>query len=141
MDKYSPVIRSKMMKAVKSKNTNLENFIADFLWKSGVKYRRNTKSLKGKPDFSLKKYKIVLFIDSCFWHGCEEHCRMPKSNISFWNAKIKKNKFRDKQVTEYYLKQNWTILRIWEHDILNNEESIKKKILFTFQTVGAISLL
>ncbi|OGI25396.1 MAG: hypothetical protein A2287_09455 [Candidatus Melainabacteria bacterium RIFOXYA12_FULL_32_12] len=68
-----------MMRAVKSKHTRLEDIVVNELHKRGLRFRRNVKDLKGKPDIAIKKYKIVIFIDSCFWHGCKKHCRMPKS--------------------------------------------------------------
>ncbi|RZV39172.1 MAG: hypothetical protein EVJ48_05430 [Candidatus Acidulodesulfobacterium acidiphilum] len=63
----------------------------------------------------LKKYKTVIFVDSCFWHGCETHLRMPKTRIEYWVAKIERNKARDVEVNEYYKKIGWKLFRIWEH--------------------------
>ena len=76
----------------------------------------------------LPKKKIVIFLDSCFWHGCPEHCRMPKSNISYWEKKIERNKLRDKEVTNYYKSNNFKIFRFWEHDLNKNFEKILKTI-------------
>jgi len=95
MDKYDKATRSRMMRAVKSKSTRLEDKVAHELWKRGFRFRRNVKDLYGKPDIAIKKYKVVVFIDSCFWHGCKEHCRMPESNKEFWEKKIVQNMERD----------------------------------------------
>lgn len=119
-DKYTEEIRSKMMKAVKSKNTKLETLVTKELWQRGVRFRKNVKDILGKPDIAIKKYKLAIFIDSCFWHGCEKHCRMPKSNIEFWENKINRNRDRDKNITETLSKEGWKVLRFWEHDIKNN---------------------
>lgn len=105
------------MRAVKSKNTKIELFLRSKLYKEGLRYRKNNKDLFGKPDISNKKRKIVIFIDSCFWHGCRKHCRMPKSNIEYWTNKIARNIKRDKEVNKHYKKLNWTIMRIWEHEL------------------------
>lgn len=82
-DRISRETRSKNMKAIKSVS-KLEDKIAKELWKKGVRFRRNVKNLKGKPDIAIKKYKIAIFIDSCFWHACPNHGNMPRSNIDYW---------------------------------------------------------
>jgi len=127
-DKVSPKKRSQIMSKIKSKNTRLENKIISDLWKRGFRFRRNVASLTGKPDIAIKKYKIVIFIDSCFWHGCPRHCRMPSSNRTYWEKKIKRNKERDREVTNFYKEKGWHILRIWEHELKNDYENILSKI-------------
>lgn len=127
-DKVSPKKRSQIMSKIKSKNTKLENKIISDLWKRGFRFRRNVASLTGKPDIAIKKYKIVIFIDSCFWHGCPQHCRMPSSNRTYWEKKIKRNKERDREVTNFYKEKGWHILRIWEHELKNDYENILNKI-------------
>ena len=116
------------MQAIKSKNTKIEVKVSRELWSSGFRFRKNVKSLKGKPDIAIKKYKVVIFLDSCFWHGCKEHCRYPSTNKEYWHSKIYRNIQRDKEVTGYYLNHNWNILRIWEHDIKENFTSTIEKI-------------
>lgn len=105
------------MQAIRSSHTKLENDTIKELWKRGFRFRRNVEGLVGKPDIAIKKYKIVVFIDSCFWHGCELHCRLPVSNKDYWRSKINRNRLRDVEVTNYYRKNNWAILRMWEHEI------------------------
>lgn len=83
VDKITPEQRRKIMQAIKSKS-KMEDLVAKELWKSNIRYRRNVKTLFGKPDIAIKKYKVVIFIGSCFWHHCPLHTRMPKSNIEFW---------------------------------------------------------
>lgn len=120
MDNVSKDVRAKTMGAVKCKKTGLENPVFQELRKRGFRYRTNVNTLKGKPDIAIKKYKIAIFIDSCFWHGCKSHCRMPSSNIHYWSEKIKRNKERDLNTTNYYEENGWNILRIWEHEIKYN---------------------
>ncbi|MCY8799527.1 very short patch repair endonuclease [Bacillus spizizenii] len=115
MDKMSKESKSNVMKSIKSVS-QLENLVASALWNRGYRFRRNTKSLFGKPDLSIKKYKVVIFIDSCFWHFCPVHGRIPKSNTDYWNAKYIKNKTRDEEVNTFYRENNWNILRVWEHE-------------------------
>ena len=126
MDNLSKEDRRKAMQAVRSEKTELENKVSKELWKRGLRFRRNVKNMKGKPDIAIKKYRVVIFIDSCFWHGCESHCRLPVSNREYWCSKINRNKLRDIEITNYYKGNNWNILRIWEHVIKEDfEKSIK----------------
>ena len=104
------------MKSIKSES-KLENKVSKALWAKGLRFRKNDKKLFGKPDISIKKYKIVIFIDSCFWHHCEIHGHIPKSNQEYWIKKINRNIERDKKVTQYYKEKNWHIIRLWEHQL------------------------
>ncbi|MCY7858140.1 very short patch repair endonuclease [Bacillus haynesii] len=117
MDKVNKEKRSATMRAVKSKGSKIELMVRKELWKRGLRFRVNTKTLFGKPDISIKKLKLVIFIDSCFWHGCPYHARMPKSNVDFWRNKIERNIERDKEVTNHYKKRGWSIIRVWEHSL------------------------
>ena len=105
------------MGKIKSKDSKIEIDFRKQLWNAGFRYRKNAKNYFGKPDIVLKKYKTVIFIDSCFWHGCKRHCRMPSSNKKYWKQKIKSNKQRDKEVGKYYKKIGWKVIRIWEHGL------------------------
>jgi DNA mismatch endonuclease, patch repair protein len=106
--------RIKNMKAIKSQSA-LENRVSKALWKMGFRFRKNVK-LPGKPDIALKKYKIVIFIDSCFWHLCPVHGNMQKSNQDYWEKKLERNRKRDIEVSTYYRDNGWHILRVWEHE-------------------------
>lgn len=131
MDKVSKEIRRKTMQAIKAEHTKLEDGVIKELWKRGIRFQRNVKDLFGKPDIAIKKYKLAIFIDSCFWHGCELHCRLPVSNKDYWCSKIDRNKLRDIEVRNYYRKNDWNMLRIWEHEVKEDfEKSIKSIIDF-----------
>lgn len=108
--------RSKMMSKIRAKS-KLEDLFASELWRRGLRFRRNVRSLKGTPDIAIKKYKIVIFVDSCFWHVCPDHFKRPKSNEEFWGKKFKRNMERDKETTEYYIEMDWNVKRVWEHEI------------------------
>ncbi|WP_274362696.1 very short patch repair endonuclease [Paenibacillus thermotolerans] len=116
-DRVSREVRSKIMAAVRSKRTTLEERISKGLWHRGLRFRKNVKDLIGKPDIAIKKYNVVVFVDSCYWHGCEQHCKMSKSNEQYWINKIERNKQRDEEVTAYYRKNGWHVLRVWEHEM------------------------
>ncbi|MBU1147956.1 MAG: very short patch repair endonuclease [Candidatus Omnitrophica bacterium] len=127
MDNVSKEKRSQIMSLIKSKDTKIERDFRKTLSKSGYRYRKNVKNYYGKPDIVLKRQKTVIFIDSCFWHGCAKHCRVPSSRKKYWVRKIESNKIRDRKVNSYYKKTDWRILRIWEHS-LKNPEKIAKSI-------------
>jgi len=103
-DTVSKQKRSEIMSKVKSKDSKIEVEFRKVIWKAGFRYRKNAKKYFGKPDLVLKKYKTVIFIDSCFWHGCKKHCRIPATNQKYWIDKIERNKQRDKEVNNYYKK-------------------------------------
>ena len=117
------------MGKIKSKETKLEKDFRKLLWKEGIKYRKNSSKHFGKPDIVITSKKLVIFIDSCFWHGCKKHCRIPETNHDYWVNKINRNKERDKEVNVYYKKIGWKIIRIWEHNFNNdNMNKMVKKI-------------
>lgn len=108
--------RRKTMSSIRAVS-KLESIVASELWRKGYRFRRNTKKMIGTPDISIKKYKVVIFIDSCFWHQCPIHGNMPKSNVEFWEKKFARNKERDQEVNEYYEEKEWNIKRVWEHEV------------------------
>lgn len=108
--------RSKTMSSIRAQS-KLENTFSKALWRQGIRFRKNVKKLNGTPDIVIQKYKIVIFIDSCFWHGCPLHFKRPNTNQEFWDQKIFRNKKRDEEVDLYYLQNGWNLKRIWEHEI------------------------
>lgn len=116
-DSVSKETRSRTMRAIRSSKTSLEQKFSRALWNKGARFRRNVSSLKGKPDIAIRSLKVVIFLDSCFWHGCRYHCRMPSSRRGYWVKKIENNKNRDKQVNAFYRKSGWRAMRVWEHSI------------------------
>lgn len=107
------------MQAVKSHNSKIELALSKELWKRGYRYRKNDKTVFGKPDLTFKKYKIAVFVDSEFWHGENWETRKHdhKSNQEFWYTKIERNISRDKEVNEYLEKAGWKVLRFWGKQI------------------------
>lgn len=120
--------RSKIMSRVRGRNTKLEQSVSHILWRNGFRFRKNVLTLYGKPDIAIKKYKIVIFIDSCFWHGCDNHFKLPVKNTDYWNKKITRNIERDEEVTLYYRDVNWTLIRVWEHDLKSHFSLVIYKI-------------
>lgn len=121
MDVHSEKIRSYNMSRIKGKNTKPEETVRKFLFSKGIRYRKNVKNLPGKPDIVLKKYKTVVFVNGCFWHG-HEKCRyfvMPKSNTEFWNEKILRNINRDNKTYETLMNSGWNVITVWECERCN----------------------
>ena len=104
------------MQAVKGKNTSLEKKVAAAFCKRGWRYRRNYAPLPGKPDFAFTKAKVAVFVDGDFWHGW----RYPawKHKLSpYWQAKIERNRWRDRRNFRKLRRLGWTVVRIWGHDV------------------------
>jgi DNA mismatch endonuclease (patch repair protein) len=122
MDRHTPEQRSKNMRAIKSKGTKDEVRLAKALWHLGYRYRKNDKTVFGKPDLTFKKYKVSIFVDSEFFHGKDWATQKDriKSNQEFWYKKIERNIERDKEVNQYLCSDNWTVLRFWSSEIKNN---------------------
>jgi len=126
-------IKNKNMQAVKSSGSQIEKMLGKALWREGLRYRKNDKTVFGKPDFTLKKYKIAIFADSEFWHGKDwdkkkhEH----KSNVEFWHKKIERNMERDREVTEKLNEEGWIVVRFWGKDIKKNLEDCVDKVIRT----------
>lgn len=122
MDKLTKEQRRKNMQAVKSKNSQIEIKFGKAIWAKGYRYRKNDKSVFGKPDFTFKKYKIAIFVDSEFWHGKDWEKRKfdHKSNQEFWHKKIERNIERDKEVNNYLLTREWKVFRFWGNDVKKN---------------------
>lgn len=115
--------RRKNMQAIRSQS-KLENRVSRALWNRGIRFRKNDKSLEGKPDISIKKYKTAIFIDSCFWHACPFHGNRPKSNQGYWDQKLARNKSRDLEVNAFYKNNNWHLKRVWEHEIKEDFDKV-----------------
>lgn len=122
MDNLTHEQRSKIMRAIKGKNTGIELALGKALWTSGLRYRKNDVTVFGKPDFCFKGPKVAVFCDSEFWHGKDWEAKRLKlkSNREFWNAKIERNIERDKEVNEKLDSEGWTVLRFWGEEITNN---------------------
>lgn len=112
-------LRSKTMAKIPSKKTSIERMLASCFRKNKIKYRSG-KHLFGKPDFIMYGHKIAVFCDGDFWHGYNYKENTIKTNSAFWNAKIKRNMERDKEVNRELKGRGWKVIRLWEHEIKKN---------------------
>ena len=122
------------MSQIKGTNTKPEQLLKKALWQAGVRYKTPKKPLFGKPDISLKKYKLVIFVDGTFWHGYswEERKHTIKSNREFWIAKIERNMQRDQDVNAYYQSKGWIVLRFWDFEVKGELGIILNRVLDLF---------
>lgn len=122
MDVLTKEQRRKNMQAIKGSGTKDEVLLAKALWGLGYRYRKNDKTIFGKPDLTFKKYKIAVFVDSEYFHGknwIKEKYRI-KTNRQFWWTKIEGNIRRDLRVNEQLINNGWRVLRFWSKEIRKN---------------------
>ena len=115
-DVHSKETRSYNMSRIKGKDTKPELLVRRFLHKNGFRYRIHVKNLPGKPDIVLPKYRTVIFVQGCFWHG-HEGCKyyvIPKTRTEWWSDKINGNITKDKSARELLIAQGWKVIEIWE---------------------------
>lgn len=113
MDSFDKNTRSRIMAKIKGQDTRPEIIVRKYLYSHGFRYRKNVRDIIGKPDVVIKKYKIIIFVHGCFWHGHDD-CRMPNSNQEYWTNKIDRNKARDKEIQLALKSAGWTVIVIWE---------------------------
>ncbi len=121
MDVHNPHQRSKNMAAIKSTGTKAEIILSKTLWNLGHRYRKNNKTVFGRPDLTFKEHRIAIFIDSEFFHGKDwETRKKPQTNAEFWEKKILRNMERDKEVNEFLQQSSWLVFRFWSKEIDKN---------------------
>ncbi|MBW6512200.1 MAG: very short patch repair endonuclease [Desulfuromonadaceae bacterium] len=114
-DVVDPATRSRMMSGIRGKNTRPEMLIRRHLHARGFRYRLHVATLPGKPDIVLPRYRAVILIHGCFWHGHDCHIfKWPASNESFWRNKITRNMAIDERTNLALHQENWRVLTIWE---------------------------
>lgn len=118
-DNVSKEKRSEIMASVKSKNTKPELFVRRLLFNKGFRFRLHSRSLPGCPDMVFPKYKTVLFVNGCFWHGHEscKRSKLPGQNNQFWAEKQSRNQKRDRENNKILKELGWKVIIVWECQI------------------------
>jgi DNA mismatch endonuclease (patch repair protein) len=127
-DTVSKEQRSRNMSLIRSTETKPEAFVRSVLHRLGFRFRKNVKTLPGKPDIVLPRYKTVIFVHGCFWHqhpGCRRST-IPKSNIEYWIPKLTRNVERDVQHKKALEDDGWKVFVIWECETKKMEAIIEK---------------
>ena len=135
-DRLTPAQRHRCMSHIRSKDTKPELKVRRWLWTHGYRYRLNVKSVPGKPDIVMRKYKTAIFVNGCFWHGhkvifptvetCHgaslqivnsSCCKIPNTSRDFWVAKIRRNQERDQQNYKVLEENGWQVIVVWECEL------------------------
>lgn len=130
-DVHTPEVRSYNMSRIKATDTKPEEMVRKYLFAAGLRYRKNDKRFPGKPDIVLPKYRTVVFVNGCFWHGHEgcKYFKWPKSNQEFWKQKIQANQERDQQKTKELEELGWHVIIVWECSLKGNSENMLMNLL------------
>lgn len=121
--------RSEQMARIRSEDTSPEVTLRRLLSEAGVRHRRGTRALPGKPDLVYVRRRVVVFVDGCFWHGCPEHYVPPRSSGSYWAEKLQRNVARDLSQTRTLMLAGWRVVRIWEHEVEETPRRALAKVL------------
>jgi len=128
-DKMTPAQRHYCMSRIHGKGTKPELKVRQWLWRHGYRYRLNVKSVPGKPDIVMRRYRTAIFVNGCFWHGHHVEtqnfaslpeitnsscCKIPQTNREFWVNKIKRNQERDQKNYQVLHDNGWQVIVVWE---------------------------
>lgn len=129
MRKKEPMTRSEMMRAVHSKDTKPEVLVRKALFKKGLRFRLQRRDLPGRPDIFVLRYKVVVFVNGCFWHqhGCSMTTR-PKSRSAFWNEKFDRNVARDVKTLRELSLQGFRVAVVWECSLKKGPERTVERL-------------
>ena len=131
-DRLTPAQRHRCMSHIRSRDTKPELKVRQWLWTHGYRYRLNVKSVPGKPDIVMRKYRTAIFVNGCFWHGHDVQgarfnvqgsiedskcCKIPNTNREFWVSKIRRNQERDQQNYKVLEENGWQVIVVWECEL------------------------
>ena len=134
-DVFTKAKRSEVMSRIRGRgNKATEIALARLLRREKIIGWRRHLPIFGKPDFTFRRERLVVFVDGCFWHGCPKHSNIPVNNGDFWKKKLTKNKLRDRIVTETLRQKGWLVIRIWEHELSLTPNRCLRRILSVLLT-------
>ncbi|MCU7863359.1 MAG: very short patch repair endonuclease, partial [Candidatus Thiodiazotropha sp. (ex Lucinoma borealis)] len=129
-DTVDQATRSKMMSRIRGKDTSPELLLRQGLYRNGFRYRLHSAAIPGKPDIVLKKYRALMFVNGCFWHGHECHLfKWPKTRPEFWKSKILGNRERDARSLENCRNLGWRVLIVWECALKGKNRQAPEKVI------------
>ncbi|MEO7675363.1 MAG: very short patch repair endonuclease [Verrucomicrobiota bacterium] len=124
VDVFTKTKRAEVMSRVRGRgNKSTELALVAVFRQHQIKGWRRHQRIFGNPDFVFSKLRLAVFVDGCFWHGCPKHATQPASNRAFWKKKLTRNKTRDRLVKKTLRLRGWTVLRIWQHELVRKNET------------------
>jgi DNA mismatch endonuclease (patch repair protein) len=120
----SSALTRRVMLANVGRPTAIETLLQRALSRAGMRFLKNAQvdpAIRCKADVVFRKARVCVFVDGCFWHGCKDHFRVPKTNTAWWREKIADNRQRDKRQSRKLRALGWTVLRVWEHQITGDD--------------------
>jgi DNA mismatch endonuclease (patch repair protein) len=128
---------SRTASKIKASDTKAETTLRSTLWRKGLRFRKNVRTLPGRPDVVFPRARLAVFCDGDFWHGRDWESRLEKlrrgSNSTYWVAKIKANMERDLRHNEALRQLGWQVLRLWEKDILGDPDGTSARVIEALQ--------
>jgi DNA mismatch endonuclease (patch repair protein) len=125
------------MRANRRVDTAPEVRLRSALHRAGMRFFRSRAVAAGERrvtvDVVFSRHRVALFIDGCFWHGCPEHGTMPKSNVDYWTPKLRRNVERDAAVDEALRSSGWSVIRVWEHDVVGDLDAVVRRVAGSVQ--------
>lgn len=126
MDSLTPKQRSERMAKIRAKNTKPELLVRSHLHAEGLRFRLHRKDLPGKPDLVLPRYRAVVLVQGCFWHGHEcQKGRVPGTRSDFWRKKIETNRARDATNRDTLEAGGWRVFEVWECDLYVGDRRVR----------------
>jgi DNA mismatch endonuclease, patch repair protein len=133
-DIWSVAKRSEVMGRIRSSgNKKTELRLIEVMKQHRITGWRRQQVLPGKPDFTFRPERLVVFVDGCFWHGCPRCYRAPTSNETYWTGKVAGNRARDKRVSAQLRRDGWRVLRVWEHQLRQRPGQVAARLLRALQ--------
>ena len=137
VERYERGTRSYTMSRIRGKDTSIEVMVRRYLFSRGLRFRKNDRRYGGHPDVVLPRWRTMVFVNGCFWHmheGCSK-CRIPKSNVEFWTAKLMCNRDRDAVQHRELEEAGWHVLVVWECELSRDRRERRLESLYE-QIVG-----
>jgi len=140
-DIFTKAKRSDVMSRIRGRgNKDTELALVRLLRRYHITGWQRHQPVFGKPDFIFRQVRLALFVDGCFWHGCPRCYRRPNSNRKFWDAKIARNRERDRKVSRELRRLGWRVIRIWEHDLAKQSDACVQKLRAALKAPRSVSV-